>query len=128
MQAALQYAGRKSRGGHHRAAPAFFYPSTSGSRWEAAFVSGGFAVGPGDLYSAARTVGAVRGELACGDARGGGELGSGAIEGAVGVLAARLEMVGAALDQAADATARNLDGGAASYEAADRSWPQGADG
>jgi hypothetical protein len=87
---------------------------------------GRFAVGPGELYGAARTVGAVRGELACGDARGSGELGTGALEGAMGALGARLEMVAAALDQAAAATARNLDAGAASYEAADRSWPQGA--
>jgi hypothetical protein len=84
-------------------------------------MSGRFSVGPAELNSAASSMRAVRGELSCGLGLGGGELGTGAMEGALSALAARLDMVAAAFDQAAGATAVNLDAGAESYAAVDRS-------
>jgi hypothetical protein len=84
-------------------------------------MTGRFSVGPAELGAAASSMRAVRGELSCGLGLGGGELGTGALEGAVGALAARLDMVAGAFDQAASATAVNLDAGAESYAAVDRS-------
>jgi hypothetical protein len=89
-------------------------------------MSSGFSVGPAELNSAASSMRAVRGELSCGLGLGGGELGTGALEGAVSALAARVDMVAAAFDDAAVATARNLDAGAESYVTTDSSvMPRG---
>jgi hypothetical protein len=84
-------------------------------------MSGHFSVGPAELNSAASSMRAVRGELSCGLGLGGGALGTGDLEGALGALAARLDMLAAAFDQAATATATNLDAGAESYATVDRS-------
>lgn len=83
----------------------------------------GFEVSPGDLYGAAVTLRGVQGELAATDraARVDGDFGSGELEGAVASLAASMDRVAMALDNAVVAAAVNTDAAGAAYEGTDRS-------
>jgi hypothetical protein len=87
----------------------------------------GFTVAPGDLVSAAGTLGSVRGELAAGALGGGGGTGTGALDGALNALSARLEFVSAAMDDALDATSVNLVAGSETYANTDGSQFRGRD-
>ena len=79
----------------------------------------GFAVVPPDLVSAAGTLGAVRGELGSEGVSGAGGTGTGALDGALAALSARLDFVAAAMDDAIGATSLNLVAGAQTYASTD---------
>lgn len=76
-------------------------------------------VTPDELRGAGRSLGSVSGELGCGELAGGSELGGGELEEALGVLAARLEMLARAADGALTETGRRLGSGADAYAATD---------
>lgn len=75
-------------------------------------------VAPDDLEGAASTLGSVRGELGS-DAVSGTGTGTGALDGALSALSGRLDFVARALDDALEATGRNLAAGAESYRGTD---------
>lgn len=80
------------------------------------------AVNSDDLHAAAGVLGAARGELGCGGAVSpAAALGSGALGGALDVLAARLELVGAAMGEAVGDTERKVGSGAEVYVHTDAS-------
>ena len=81
----------------------------------------GFAVAPGDLMNAAGTLGSVRGALGGDSVSGGGGTGTGALDGALAALSARLDFVAAAMGDAIGATSSNLVAGAETYVRTDTS-------
>lgn len=87
----------------------------------------GFAVTPPDLASAAGTLGSIRGELGSADVSGAGT-GTGALDGALAALSARLDYVAAAMDDALGATALNLVAGAETYASTDAGQFRGPGG
>jgi len=89
---------------------------------------GGFTVAPSDLASAAGTLLSVRGELGTEAVAGGGGTGTGALDGALAVLSARLEFVAAAMDDAISATSTNLLAGSETYASTDGSQFRGGGG
>lgn len=80
---------------------------------------GRFAVGTAELEGAAGSLGSVSGELGCGPLATGGGLGSGELDGALAVLAARLELVARAMDGAIAQTGQRLGSGADAYASTD---------
>ena len=85
----------------------------------------GFTVAPSDLVSAAGTLGSVRGELGAEAVAGGGGTGTGALNGALAALSARLDFVAAAMDDAIAATSVNLIAGSETYANTDGSQFRG---
>jgi hypothetical protein len=83
--------------------------------------AGSIRVTPEDLHGAAGTLTSVRGELGTETVAGSGGTGSGAMDGALGALSARLDFVAQALDNALGVTGQNLAAGAATYESTDTS-------
>lgn len=74
------------------------------------------AVSSADLHAAAGVLGAARGELGCGAAVSpAGGLGTGALEAALDVLAARLDFLASAIGEAVGDTERKLGAGAELY-------------
>jgi len=89
---------------------------------------GGFTVAPSDLVNAAGTLASVRGELGTEAVAGGGGTGTGALDGALAALSARLEFVAAAMDDALAATGANLLAGSQTYANTDGSQFRGGGG
>lgn len=81
---------------------------------------GNIEVTPAELHGASQALGSVSGELGCGELAQGGNLGTGELEDALMVLAARLDLVSRAMSVAITATSRRLDGGAELYAGSDR--------
>lgn len=86
----------------------------------------GFAVLPPDLVSAAGTLGSIRSELTARGVSGTGGTGTGALDGALAALSARLDFLAAAMDDAIGATSLNLIAGADSYASTDGSQFRGS--
>ena len=75
--------------------------------------------------SAAGTLSSVRGELGTHAVAGGGGTGTGALDGALSALSARLDYVAAAMDDAISATSTNLIAGSETYASTDGSQFRG---
>ena len=84
-----------------------------------------FTVAPSELVSAAGTLSSVRGELGTQAVAGGGGTGTGALDGALSALSARLGYVAAAMDDAIAATSSNLMAGSETYASTDGSQFRG---
>ncbi len=85
------------------------------------------SVEPADLHAAAGSLGAARGELGCGAAVSPvGAMGTGELESALDVLAARLDFLTAAMGEALRDAQRKVGTGAELYVATDESvMPRG---
>lgn len=88
----------------------------------------GFTVTTNDLVSAAGTLASVRGELGAEAVAGGGGTGTGALDGALAALSARLDFVAAAMDDSIGATSLNLAAGAETYASTDGTQFRGGGG
>jgi hypothetical protein len=88
----------------------------------------GFTVAPNDLMSAAGMLASVRGELGAQAVSGSGGTGTGALDGALAALSARLEFVAAAMDEAITATSQNLVAGSETYASTDSTQFRGRGG